>query len=232
MIPTSLIPYSDDDSRQQRFHFVVLLLLLTNIVVFIYQISLGQEGMARFVFSYAAVPFQLTEYTDVPPTIDYPIWVTAFTSMFMHGGLLHIASNMLYLWVFGDNIEDAMGPGRFLLFYLLCGLGALAAQIAIDPGSQTPIVGASGAIAGILGAYLMLFPRGRVKVVTFIVIIPFFLRLPALIVIGFWIVIQFVSGWASIGPGVEEATGGVAYFAHIGGFLTGIILVGFFRKRS
>ncbi|CAN5207305.1 rhomboid family intramembrane serine protease [soil metagenome] len=232
MIPTSLIPYSDDDSRQQRFHFVVLLLLLTNIVVFIYQISLGQEGMARFVFSYAAVPFQLTEYTDVPPTIDYPIWVTAFTSMFMHGGLLHIASNMLYLWVFGDNIEDAMGPGRFLLFYLLCGLGALAAQIAIDPGSQTPIVGASGAIAGILGAYLMLFPRGRVKVVTFIVIIPFFLRLPALIVIGFWIVIQFVSGWASIGPGVEEATGGVAYFAHIGGFLTGIILVWFFRKRS
>ncbi|MBA2452984.1 MAG: rhomboid family intramembrane serine protease [Chloroflexia bacterium] len=188
--------------------------------------------MARFVFSYAAVPFQLTEYTDVPPTIDYPIWVTAFTSMFMHGGLLHIASNMLYLWVFGDNIEDAMGPGRFLLFYLLCGLGALAAQIAIDPGSQTPIVGASGAIAGILGAYLMLFPRGRVKVVTFIVIIPFFLRLPALIVIGFWIVIQFVSGWASIGPGVEEATGGVAYFAHIGGFLTGIILVWFFRKRS
>lgn len=231
MIPTTLIPYSDDDSRQRRFHFVVLLLLLTNIAVFIYQITRGEDGMARFVFSYAAIPFELTEFTDIPPTIDYPIWVTAFTSMFMHGGLLHIASNMLYLWVFGDNIEDAMGPGRFLLFYVLCGLGALAAQIVIDPGSQTPIVGASGAIAGVLGAYLMLFPRGRVNVVTFIVIIPFFLRLPAVIVIGFWILIQFFSGWASLGPNVEEATGGVAYFAHIGGFLTGVILIWFFRRR-
>lgn len=230
MIPTNLIPYSDDDSRQRRFHFVVLLFLLINIAVFIYQVTRGEDGMARFVFSYAAIPFELTNFTDIPPTIAYPIWITAITSMFMHGGLLHIASNMLYLWVFGDNIEDAMGPFRFIIFYLLCGLGALAAQIAIDPGSQTPIVGASGAIAGILGGYLMLFPRGRVNVVTFIVIIPLLLRLPALIVIGFWILIQFFSGWASLGPNVDEATGGVAYFAHIGGFLTGVILIRFFRK--
>lgn len=231
MIPTSLIPYSDDDSRQRRFHVVVLLLLLTNIAVFIYQLSLGPDGVARFVFSYGVTPFELTEYTDIPPTIDYPVWVTAFTAMFMHGGLLHIASNMLYLWVFGDNIEDVMGHGRFLIFYLLCGLGAVAGQIAIDPGSQTPMVGASGAIAGVLGAYLVLFPRGRVNVVSFFLIIPLLLRLPAVLVIGFWIAMQILSGYVSLGPNAEGATG-VAYFAHIGGFLAGIILVWLFKKRQ
>ena len=178
-----------------------------------------------------AVPVELTTLTDLPPTINFPVWITALTSMFMHGGLLHLASNMLYLWIFGDNIEDVLGPVRFTIFYLLCGLGALAAQIAISPDSQTPIVGASGAIAGILGAYLVLFPHGRVDVVAFIVIIPLLLRLPALVVIGFWIVIQFISGLATLGPNVEETTGGVAYFAHIGGFVTGVVLIWLFRKR-
>lgn len=231
MIPTNLIPYSDVDPPRQKFHFVVLMLLLANIAIFIYQISLGEDGFARFVYQYGATPYELTRFTDLPPTIDYPIWVTAFTSMFLHGSLLHIAFNMLYLWIFGDNIEDSMGHGRFLLFYFICGLGALAAQIAIDPGSEVPMVGASGAIAGVLGAYLVLFPKGRVNVVTFIVIIPLLLRLPALIVIGFWIIVQVVSGYVALGPAAEEAAGGVAYFAHIGGFVTGIILIWFFRKR-
>lgn len=232
MIPTSLIPFGDVDHPRQRFHFVVLLLLIANIAVFIYQFRLGEDGFMRFVYQYGATAYELTRYTDLPPTIDYPIWITAFTSMFMHGGILHIALNMLYLWVFGDNIEDAMGRGRFLLFYLLCGLGALLAQVAVDPASQVPMVGASGAIAGVLGAYLMLFPRGMVRVVTIVVIIPFFLRLPALIVIGFWIIMQIISGYVSLGPSADESTGGVAFFAHIGGFFTGVVLVWFFRRRA
>lgn len=231
MIPSSLIPVSDVDSPQQRFHFVVWILLLINVGIFIYQIGLGEEGMVRFVSQYGATAYELTRFTDIPPEINYPIWITAFTAMFLHGGLLHIAFNMLYLWVFGDNIEDVMGHGRFVIFYFLCGLGAVVAQVAIDPNSQTPMVGASGAIAGVLGAYLMLFPGGRVRVVTFIVIIPLLLRLPALIVIGFWIVAQIISGYVSLGPDAEQATGGVAYFAHIGGFVTGVILIWFFKRR-
>jgi membrane associated rhomboid family serine protease len=233
MIPTSLIPLSDEDRPHQRFHLVVLLLLLANIAVFIYQISLGSDGFARFVYQYGVIPYEITRVTDLPPTIDYPVWITIFTSMFMHGSILHIAFNMLYLWVFGDNVEDAMGPGGFLMFYVICGIGAVAAQIAISPGSQTPMVGASGAIAGVLAAYLVLFPGGRVRVLTFIVIIPIFFRLPALIVIGFWVIAQLVSGYVSLGPSAQNAAGGggVAYFAHIGGFFTGLVLVWFFRKR-
>ena len=231
MIPTNLIPIGDQDHPQQRFGFVVLLLLLTNIAVFIYQISLGDSGFERIVFQYGATAYELTRFTDIPPTIGYPVWVTALTSMFLHGSILHIGSNMLYLWVFGDNIEDAMGHGRFLLFYLLCGFGAVAAQTLVDPSSQVPMVGASGAIAGVLAAYIVLSPGRLVNVLTIIVIIPFFFRLPAFIVIGFWIVTQIMAGYVSLGPTAEEATGGVAYFAHIGGFISGLILVWFFRKR-
>jgi membrane associated rhomboid family serine protease len=230
MIPGSLIPLSDEDRPRQRFHLIVLLLLLANVAVFSYQASLGEDGFARFVYQYGAIPYELTRFTDLPPTIDYPVWVTAFTSMFLHGSILHIAFNMLYLWVFGDNVEDAMGHGRFLLFYLISGLGALVAQVAMNPGSQVPMVGASGAIAGVLAAYLVLFPGGRVRVLAFVVIIPLFFRLPALIVIGFWIVMQILAGYVSLGPSTDE--GGVAYFAHIGGFFTGLVLVFFFRKRA
>lgn len=230
MIPGSLIPLSDEDRPRQRFHLIVLLLLLANVAVFSYQASLGEDGFARFVYQYGAIPYELTRFTDLPPTIDYPVWVTAFTSMFLHGSILHIAFNMLYLWVFGDNVEDAMGHGRFLLFYLISGLGALVAQVAMNPGSQVPMVGASGAIAGVLAAYLVLFPGGRVRVLAFVVIIPLFFRLPALIVIGLWIVMQILAGYVSLGPSTDE--GGVAYFAHIGGFFTGLVLVFFFRKRA
>jgi membrane associated rhomboid family serine protease len=231
MIPTSLIPVGDEDHPRKKFQFVVLTLLLINIGVFVYQVSLGEDGFARFVFQYGTVPHEITRFTDLPPTIDFPIWITLFTSMFIHGSLLHIGFNMLYLWIFGDNIESAMGHGRFILFYFICGLGALAAQIAINPGSEVPIVGASGAIAGVLGAYLVLFPGARVNVLAFIVIIPLLFRLPALIVIGFWIILQIISGLVVIGPAAEDAVGGVAYFAHIGGFVTGLVLVWFFKKR-
>lgn len=231
MIPGNLIPVSDVDRPGQRFHIVVLTLILINIAVFIYQVGLGETGMLRFLYQYGATAYELTRMTDIPPEIDFPIWTTVFTSMFLHGGLLHIGFNMLYLWIFGDNIEDALGHGRFLIFYFLCGIGAVVAQVLVDPGSQTPMVGASGAIAGVLGTYLVLFPHGRVNVVAFIVIIPLILRLPALLVIGFWIMAQVISGYVSLGPGVDDVAGGVAYFAHIGGFVTGVVLIWILKRR-
>ena len=143
---------------------------------------------------------------------------TVFTSMFMHAGWLHLGGNMLYLWIFGDNVEDSFGHVKFLIFYLLCGIAATLAQLAFSAGSNVPNLGASGAIAGVLGAYILLFPRGQVKVLMGRGVIP----MPALVVIGMWIVLQFVSGIGSISNSAE--TGGVAYMAHIGGFIAGVVL--------
>ncbi|MFC2077295.1 rhomboid family intramembrane serine protease [Candidatus Bipolaricaulota bacterium] len=180
-----------------------------------------------FVSKYALIAAELLRGTDLPPTIPIPLWLTVLTSMFLHGGLMHLLGNMLYLWIFGDNVEDAMGPIRFLVFYLLCGAAAAFAQIAVDPGSTIPLIGASGAIAGVLAAYFMLFPYA--KVVTLIPIF-FFLRLmsiPAVFLLGFWFLLQVISGAGSLGSG-----GGVAWFAHIGGFIAGAILVFPFRRRG
>ena len=180
-----------------------------------------------FITRYGLIPAELLGGIDLPPTIGIPLWLTLFTSIFMHGGILHLLGNMLYLWIFGDNVEDAMGPGRFLAFYLVCGLLATLAQIALGVGSSVPIVGASGAIAGVLAAYFMLYPRARVLT---LVPIFFFLRLisiPAVFLLGFWFILQVINGAGSIGSG-----GGVAWFAHIGGFIAGAILVFPFRRRG
>lgn len=182
----------------------------------------------EFVFSYGFIPGELLSGRDLPPTIPLPLWITLFTSMFIHGGLLHLLGNMLYLWIFGDNVEDAMGHGRFLIFYLLCGLIATATQTALSPHSAIPQIGASGAIAGVLAAYFMLFPYARV-----LTLIPifFFIRLmaiPAVILLGFWFLFQVISGAGAVGA----SGGGVAFFAHIGGFVAGGLLVFVFRRRS
>jgi len=181
----------------------------------------------RFVSQYALIPAELLRGEDLPPKIPIPIWMTVLSSMFLHGGLLHLLGNMLYLWIFGDNVEDAMGPIRFLVFYLMCGAAAALAQIAVDPGTTIPLVGASGAIAGILAAYFMLYPYARV-----ITLIPifFFLRLmaiPAVLLLGIWFLLQVISGAGSLG-----SAGGVAWFAHIGGFVAGAILVFPLRRRG
>jgi len=181
----------------------------------------------HLITQYAIIPAELLSGEDLPPTIPVPVWLTILTSMFLHGGLIHLLGNMLYLWIFGDNVEDAMGPIRFLLFYILCGVAAALAQIAIDPGSATPLIGASGAIAGVLAAYFMLFPYARV-----LTLIPifFFLRLvsvPAVLLLGIWFFLQVISGAGSLGSG-----GGVAWFAHIGGFIAGAVLVFLFRRRG
>lgn len=180
-----------------------------------------------FLAKYALVPAEFLRGTDLPPTIRIPIWITLFTSLFLHGGLMHLIGNMLYLWVFGDNVEDAMGRPRFLLFYLLCGAIAAMAQVAIAPASPIPLLGASGAIAGVLGAYLTLFPTARI-----LTLIPifFFIRLiaiPAVVVLGIWFALQVLNGVGSLG-----ATSGVAWFAHIGGFAAGLALVPLLRRAG
>lgn len=179
-----------------------------------------------FQMQYALIPAELLGRRDLPPTILLPLFLTLFTSMFLHGGILHLLGNMLYLWIFGDNVEDAMGSLRFLGFYLLCGVVAAFAQIAAGPSSSIPMVGASGAIAGVLAAYFMLYPRSRV-----LTLIPlfFFMRLvavPAVFLLGFWFVLQVISGANSLAN-----SGGVAFFAHIGGFIAGLFLVFPFRQR-
>jgi membrane associated rhomboid family serine protease len=188
-----------------------------------YSVGLDELMLSRF----ALIPAELLGGEDLPPTIPIPLWLTVLTAMFLHGGLMHLLGNMLYLWIFGDNVEYAMGPLRFLVFYVLCGAAAAGSQLAINPGSTVPIIGASGAIAGTLAAYFMLYPFARVLT---LVPIFFFLRLisiPAVFLLGFWFVLQVISGAGSLG-----SSGGVAWFAHIGGFLTGVLLVFPFRRRG
>src|SRR5690606_2740759 len=228
MIGGSMIPIGDDDTGIRRVHLIVILLLLANIGTFIYQLTLDQAELTRFVHAYGVVPYEITRLEDIPPLIDFPVLITLITSMFLHGGFLHIGGNMLFLWIFGDNIEDVMGHGRFLIFYLLCGIVAGLAQVMIDRDSMVPIIGASGAISGVMGAYLMLFPRGMVRVATLFVFIPIIFRMPAVIVIGFWFLIQAMSGYASLLTLDQQVEGGTAFFAHIGGFIAGMFLVWLF----
>lgn len=180
-----------------------------------------------FILQYALIPAEFMHGIDLPPPIPLPIWITLITSMFIHGGLWHILGNMLFLWIFGDNVEDAMGHGKYLLFYLTCGAAAAFAQMAVSPNSPVPQIGASGAISGVLGAYLMLFPYARI-----LTLIPFFflirlVAIPAVFFLGFWFVLQVISGAGALG-----SNGGVAWFAHIGGFIAGAVLVFLFKRRG
>jgi membrane associated rhomboid family serine protease len=210
-----------DQIPTRRVPFVNYLLILTNIIVFVFQWLAGSNQEA-IVYQFALIPASFSNGIGLGDLAD------VFTSMFMHAGLAHLGGNMLYLWIFGDNVEDSMGHGRFFLFYLAGGLVASLAHIFTNPGSQIPTVGASGAIAAVLGAYLVLYPNSKV-----LTIIPlgFLLRmtmLPAAIVLGLWFVLQLFSGVISMGgPDV----GGVAFWAHIGGFVAGVILAKIFAKK-
>jgi len=230
-----MIPLKDDVSSGS-VPFVTFGLIALNVLVFLYQASIGMGGDPRaaeaFIFEFGVVPCRVTGACSVLGEFPHPI-VTIFTSMFMHGGLFHVAGNMLYLWIFGDNVEDTLGHGRFLAFYLMAGVAAALAQIVVHPGSRIPMVGASGAVSGVLGAYLLLFPYAGVLV---LVIFGFFARVvrwPAIIVLGFWIVVQFLNGLiaASASAGGGGATGGTAWFAHIGGVLAGMALLFLMRPR-
>jgi membrane associated rhomboid family serine protease len=207
-----MLPIGDDDSARRTVPLVTYGLIALNILFFIVELTSGDAFIGKWAF----VPSRFL----ANPGGDF---LTLFTAMFMHAGWLHLGGNMLYLWIFGDNVEDRFGHIKFIVFYLICGLAATFSQLAFSTGSDVPNLGASGAIAGVLGAYILLFPQGKVRVMQGTRVI----QMSALIVIGFWIVLQFFSGIGSI-VGTAQ-TDGIAYMAHIGGFVAGILLALLFR---
>jgi len=216
-----MIPISDENRGIRHHAWVNWSLIAINILVFLYELTLDQHELDRFVTRWGVVPRLVAHGHHLE---------TLITCAFLHGGWLHIGGNMLFLWVFGDNIEDIMGHVQYLVFYLLCAVCAGLLQVFVDSSSTNPLVGASGAIAGVLAAYLVLFPKGKIRTLLLIGI-PLIILLPAWIVIGIWIILQFISGVASLGVDTAN-TSGVAYFAHIGGFIAGAILVFVFRDRE
>jgi len=223
-----MIPLRDDNPTTIVPVMTVGLIVL-NVLVFLYQISLGPRGGELFVYQFGAIPSVIFGSQTLPSElVAIPASFSIFTSMFLHGGYMHLIGNMLYLWIFGNNIEDAMSHGRFVVFYLLTGVVASMSHFLTDVTSEIPTIGASGAISGVLGAYILLYPRARV-----LVLIPlgFFMRvmyIPAGFVLGFYFVIQVFQGTFSLG----EGGGGVAWFAHIGGFIAGLLLVGLFKQPT
>ena len=249
-----------DNIPTDRFPIVTVAIIAICVAVFVWQQPSGFSGVNdKKVVEYGTIPYELThpgkhcDLARVPQdsasgtsgeTIacegetgvagkagdQPPTWMTIFTAMFMHGGFLHIIGNMLFLWIFGNNVEDSMGPLRFIGFYLLGGVAAAGLQVAVGPDSTTPLVGASGAIAGVLGGYILLYPRARVLTLVFIIFLVTLLELPAMVVLGLWFLQQIYFGAA----GLSDPTGGgggVAYFAHIGGFAFGLIFIKLFAKR-
>ena len=223
-----LLPLKDINPTE-RTPVVTISLIAINLLVFAYEVMLGRD-LQGFITSFGAVPYELTHLTDLvgnyrgSPMTHTPgppiIGLTLITSMFLHGGVMHILGNMLYLWIFGNNIEDLLGPAKFLLFYLGCGIAAGLVHVLSGPNSTIPTVGASGAVAGVLGAYMIAYPRAKVITLVFVFIFIRLIALPAKFVLLFWFVIQAFQGVASLGSGM---IGGVAWFAHIGGFVVGLL---------
>lgn len=220
-----MIPLKDSNPTE-RFPLITVLLIVINSCVFLFELALGEHGVQAFIAAFALVPATLLRGHGMvagalPPS------VTVFTSMFLHGGLFHVAGNMLYLWIFGNNVEDAMGRMRFIVFYLVCGVAAALSHAAVNPSSTVPMLGASGAISGVLGAYVLLYPRARVLT---LFILGFFVKLievPAVAVLGFWFIFQFL--YVLIAP---SSGGGVAWMAHVGGFVAGMALIGIFKRSE
>jgi membrane associated rhomboid family serine protease len=216
-----MIPLKDDNPISGR-PIVTYFLIGLCVVIFLIQLSSQSYKTGQLFYSYGLIPSVLMGHDQLPMDLyAVPAFITIFSSMFMHGGFMHLIGNMLYMWIFADNIEDNLGPAKFTIFYLLCGIGAAMTQVFMDVNSQVPMVGASGAIGGILGAYLINHPNARV-----LVLIPFgffsqLIKIRALYVLGFWFILQFIS-----------SGGGVAYAAHIGGFVSGMILILFFNKKT
>ena len=222
-----MIPLHDDNPTHIR-PIVTITFMVICILVFLWQTSLGPDLGQQMVFSLGVIPSVLLDRATLPPELmAIPAELTVFTSMFMHGGFMHLGGNMLYLWIFGNNVEDSMGHFKFIVFYFLCGIAAVAGQILQNPDSQIPMIGASGAISGILGAYLLIYPKARVLVVLPLGFYPLLLRLPAVLVLGAWFVIQIASSLMS-----DPEAGGVAWYAHIGGFIAGMILIWFFKDSG
>ena len=223
-----MIPFRDN-IPSRSFPIITVFIILVNVFAFLYELALGRY-LERFVFHYGVVPAAVFAW----PQSDLPlaaVIVPFFTSMFLHGGWLHLIGNMWYLWIFGDNVEDRLGHFTFLLFYMLCGLGAGIVHTILNYYSDVPSIGASGAIAGVLGAYVVSYPGARVLTLVPIFIFIQFIEIPALIVLGFWFIMQFFYGAAALAAATAN-TGGVAWWAHVGGFLLGMILVGLFPRKD
>jgi membrane associated rhomboid family serine protease len=246
-----MLPIKDDIPTRTFPFITVAIIVICCVVYFFFEEGvwgLGETGNER-VIEYGAIPYEITHpgeecaesagqiVCEGQPGVvgtapdQAPWWVTLFTSMFMHGSLLHLAGNMLFLWIFGNNIEDSMSKLRFIAFYLLGGLAALAAQTLVEPSAAVPTVGASGAIAAVLGGYALLYPHARVITVVFIVIFFTIIELPAMLVLGFWVLTQVLLGASDLGSQTAGGEGGVAYFAHIGGFVFGLIAIKLFANR-
>jgi membrane associated rhomboid family serine protease len=226
-----------DDNPQILVPYATLGIIAINVLVWVFVQGLGSDPMlARSICQLGLIPGELLNIVPAGTRVqlsanawcelgDASRWPTVLTSMFMHGGWLHIIGNMWFLWIFGNNVEDAMGPVRFVLFYLLCGVGAAALQVGAHPQSTVPMVGASGAIGGVMGAYVLLYPRVHVHLLIFLGFFVTTIAVPAVFMLGYWFLLQLIGGFGSVGAG-----GGVAFWAHVGGFMAGGVLVMIFRK--
>jgi len=222
-----MFPISDDNPRRAT-PIVTWTIIGVCVLVFLWQISLGDDEGQIAVFEFGMIPARLFGEAELGPEFAYvPPWATVFTSMFMHGGFMHLALNMLFLWIFGDNVEDSMGHLRYLVFYLACGIAAAMAQGLTDPSSTIPMIGASGAISGVLGAYVLLHPQATIRVLLVLGVFVTIAHVPAMIVLGLWFLTQIASA-AFTG----SETGGVAFWAHVGGFVAGMALVPFFKRSD
>jgi membrane associated rhomboid family serine protease len=215
-----MLPIGDENAGTTIKPYVNWTIIGLCILVFLYELILPPGQLDQFFFKYGAIPAQVSQFKDL---------YTVLTSMFLHGGWSHLLGNMLFLWIFGDNIEDAMGHASYLLFYLICGFAAAALQIALNPTSTIPLIGASGAISGVMGAYIVLFPKGKIRAIVFLGWFGQVLLVPAWVMIGLWFLLQLVSGFSTLGG---SDTGGVAFWAHVGGFITGALLVFVFRDKD
>jgi membrane associated rhomboid family serine protease len=221
-----MIPLRDDNPAEIT-PVVTVAFIATCVLVFLYQVSLPAQPGELFVYRFGAIPSVVFGEAALPPQLaGVPAYLTLITSMFLHGGWMHLIGNMLYLWIFGNNIEDVMGHVRFVIFYVTCGILAVFSHAVTDPSSTVPMVGASGAISGVLGAYLLLFPHAQVLVIIPLGIFTRMMYVPAGLVLGLWFVMQVLSGGMSLG----RAGGGVAFFAHVGGFVAGMALIPFFKR--
>jgi membrane associated rhomboid family serine protease len=223
-----MLPLQDDQPRYST-PYITYFLIALNLLIFFFEWTLDPKSLNGLIFQFGIVPARLTAFLAGSP--KYPLIAVVlpfFSSMFLHGGWMHVIGNMWFLHIFGDNIEDYLGHFKYLVFYLLCGVIAMAAQVVSDPHSQIPALGASGAIAGVLGAYFLLYPRARVLTWFFV----FVIYVPAWLILGYWFVLQFLSGAATSLTYEGRSMGGVAFWAHVGGFAAGFLLIKLFPARS
>ena len=223
-----MIPFRDN-IPSRTLPYVTVTLIVLNVAAFFYELSLGPRLLA-FVETFGIVPARVTAWPEFPIPLSV-ILTPFFTSLFLHGGWMHLIGNMWYLWIFGDNVEDRLGHFKYLLFYLLCGIGASLAHVFSSPDSLIPSIGASGAIAGVLGAYLISYPHARILTMIPLLIFIEFVELPAVLVLGLWFLLQFLSGAMETSSASAAASGGVAWWAHVGGFLAGMLLLYAMRPK-